>query len=100
MERVPSPKPVKLTEKEFTKISRALAEPRRFQLLQCIGSTKEPTACSTLNKSQDISPATLSHHIKELENAGLIETSKEGKFVSITLRRDIFKAYLDKLSQI
>jgi ArsR family transcriptional regulator, arsenate/arsenite/antimonite-responsive transcriptional repressor len=100
MERVPNTKPIKLTEKEFTKISRALAEPRRFQLLQCIGANEKPTACSTLNKSQDISPATLSHHIKELENAGLIETSKDGKFVNIVLRRDVFKAYLDKLSQL
>ncbi|WP_367898862.1 ArsR/SmtB family transcription factor [Leptospira sp. WS58.C1] len=100
MERVPNAKPIKLSEKEFTKISRALAEPRRFQLLQCIGANEKPTACSTLNKSQDISPATLSHHIKELENAGLIETSKDGKFVNIVLRRDVFKAYLDKLSQL
>ncbi|MGJ4746953.1 ArsR/SmtB family transcription factor [Leptospira sp. SA-E8] len=100
MERVPNPKPLKLTEKEFTKISKALAEPRRFQILQCIGISEEPTACSNIYKSQDISAATLSHHLKELENAGLIETSKEGKFMNISLRRDVFKAYLDRLSKI
>jgi len=38
--------------------------------------------------------------MKELENAGLIDVQREGKFVSYTLRRDILEAYLDRLSRI
>ncbi len=56
--------------------------------------------CADLRDCQPISAATLSHHSKELETAGLIEAVRDGKFVNFSLRRDIWQAYLDQLAEI
>lgn len=91
---------LKLTDKQVHDISRALADPRRYQILKRLGTAAQCTACQELLKNLPITAATLSHHIKELEYAGLIEIAREGKFARISLRRDVWQAYLHQLSKI
>ena len=90
----------KLTDKDFERIARALAEPRRYEILKQIGACETTPRCSDIQKAQAVTPATLSHHIKELETAGLVETSRKGKFMHLTVNRPVLKAYLERLGKI
>ena len=90
---------VQLDERQTERIARALADPRRFQILKKIGADSSCPNCELLG-CQEVSAATISHHVKELEMAGLIHAVREGKSVRFVLRRDVLKAYLQQLSEI
>ena len=91
---------MRLTPKQVERISKALAEPRRLQLLRQIGASACPTACTALRRAHSVNAPTLSHHLKELETAGLVEIERHGKEVHMTLNRDVLDAYLDHLRRI
>lgn len=92
--------PVELSEEQIHLIAKALADPRRFELLRQIGSCEGPSSCAGIKECHEVSAATLSHHMKELETAGLIRVTREGKFASYTLRRDVLQAYSEQLAKI
>lgn len=85
--------------KQFQKISKALADPRRYEILTRIAGKKE-MACSDMRCALPISAATLSHHLKELENAGLIDLRREARFVHMKLRRSVWRDYLSELNKL
>jgi ArsR family transcriptional regulator, arsenate/arsenite/antimonite-responsive transcriptional repressor len=88
-----------LTAREFRAISKALSDPRRYDILRTIAASQECT-CMELREAFPISAATLSHHLKELESAGLISIPREGKFAYPTFRREVWASYLAKLTEL
>ena len=94
------PEPVKLGEEQIHLIAKALADPRRLELLRQIGRCTKSVQCADIRDCHPVSAATLSHHMKELETAGLIRVTREGKFASYELRRDVLQAYTEQLAKI
>ncbi|WP_353068846.1 helix-turn-helix domain-containing protein [Tunturibacter empetritectus] len=90
---------VMLSEDQFQAIARALSDPRRFAILQQVGAS-EGMECSALQEHESISPATVSHHMKELSEAGLIEIRRVGRGANLYLHRSVFEAYVRRLSSI
>jgi ArsR family transcriptional regulator len=93
-------RPTRLSEDRFHLIARALADPRRYNLLRKIGEAGDTLACENLRECTEVSAATVSHHMKELETAGLVESTRAGKFVNYRLRRDVLRAYLARMAKI
>lgn len=87
----------KLSEMQMQRIARALADPRRYEILKKLSSRDCATPCCQMVGSFDISPATLSHHMKELETAGLVRSEKNGKFVNYSPQTRVLRAYLNRL---
>lgn len=89
----------RFSKRQMILISKALSDPRRLGILERIAG-QQSMKCSALLDAVPITPATMSHHLKELEAAGLIENRREGKFVITIFRRDVWNSYLAKLRQI
>jgi DNA-binding transcriptional ArsR family regulator len=62
------------------RISKALADQTRLRIYKEISAGGEVT-CGELVQLRGITPATVSHHLHVLFEAGLIECRKEGQFV-------------------
>ena len=86
--------------KRLSKAFKALANPNRLQLFMNLleesrldlakGRVHDCFLASIL-ENLNIGAPTVSHHVKELENAGLIETHKEGKQLICTIRPETMR---------
>jgi ArsR family transcriptional regulator, arsenate/arsenite/antimonite-responsive transcriptional repressor len=94
------PKSIALSQVQLQRIAKALADPRRHEILRQIGAGTKGVACSDVRECQSVTAATLSHHLKELETAGLIQIIRKGKFAHLQVQRDVLKAYLNHLGSI
>jgi ArsR family transcriptional regulator, arsenate/arsenite/antimonite-responsive transcriptional repressor len=94
---MPKSKQLELSDDQLQLIAKALADPRRYMILKHLTGRDEAMSCSDVLDCAGISPATLSHHMKELEIAGLIQPVRDGKFVSYLIRREVLSAYLKKV---
>jgi ArsR family transcriptional regulator len=81
---------------QFNRITRALADPRRMELLERIARQTE-VACASLALDADVSQPTMSHHLKELCTAGLISPRRESKFCFYSLDRKTWAGYLAEM---
>ncbi len=65
---------------DIEKISKALADQTRLAIYEAIAKHSDMT-CADMVKMRGVTPATISHHLKILLDAGLVECRKEGQFV-------------------
>ena len=91
-----TPNTERLTAEQFDRIAKALADPTRVAVLEAIGQ-KDVCPCQRLRDAFPVSKATISHHIKELVRAGLVEARREGQFLHCQLRREVLRGYTTEL---
>lgn len=81
---------------QFDRIAKALADPRRFALLEAI-ACEEHYPCQRLCRDFPVTKATISHHLKELVRAGLVHAERQGQFMDYRVRREALAAYTAEL---
>jgi ArsR family transcriptional regulator len=69
-----------MNTKQIERISKALADQTRLQIFEAISGRCDLT-CGELVTLRGVTPATISHHLKILADAHLIECRKDGQFV-------------------
>jgi ArsR family transcriptional regulator len=88
-----------MNRSEIEKISKALADETRLRIFEAISATKRMT-CGEIVSMRGVTPATVSHHLKILSEAGLIACRREGQFVHSQAVPETITAYAQALSKI
>jgi ArsR family transcriptional regulator, arsenate/arsenite/antimonite-responsive transcriptional repressor len=84
---------------EVEKISKALADETRLRIFEAI-SAAERISCGEIVSMRGVTPATVSHHLKVLNEAGLITCQREGQFIYNAAVPATIEAYTRALSKI
>ncbi len=83
-----------LTFKQIEKISKALGDMNRLKILNYLSDKGGCGECSDLGDVVDLAQPSISHHIKILTDAGLIDSEKEGRNLRYTLNKDVLTDYI------
>jgi ArsR family transcriptional regulator len=67
---------------------RALGDPARVRIVNLLATTREPVCACELYDPLGLSQPTVSHHLKKLVEAGLLEREPRGKWAYFSLKRD------------
>jgi DNA-binding transcriptional ArsR family regulator len=83
---------------EATDVLKALAEPRRWQIVELL-SCEELCVCH-LAEEVGIPQPLVSHHLKVLREAGLVESEKHRYWTYYRLRREVLQSLGARLGAI
>jgi ArsR family transcriptional regulator len=71
-----------------------MADPTRFELLERAARKDRAPTCSALCEESGRSKATVSHHLSELEDAGLVKLTRESRVAYVEIDRAAVEALL------
>jgi ArsR family transcriptional regulator len=87
-----------VNDDQFRRIAKTLADPARMTALERISSDGE-ASCSVIRECLNLTAATVSHHVSELIDSGLVDQRRDGKFLILAVNQKVWKAYLQELQR-
>src|SRR5260370_3043303 len=84
---------------EFNRSHKALADTRRFQIFEIMAATSDGLCCGDIVECFSVAQPTVSHHLKELADAGLVEIRPQGQFRYFKARTDVLADYIQELQR-
>jgi ArsR family transcriptional regulator, arsenate/arsenite/antimonite-responsive transcriptional repressor len=88
-----------MTEKDLSKISKALSDATRLRIYQAISARRE-MFCGELAQQCPLTAGTISHHLRILAQANLIESRREGQFIYNRALPKTIREYTRALTRI
>jgi ArsR family transcriptional regulator len=86
---------------QIEKVSKALADETRLRIFEAISARKHKhMSCGDIVSMRGVTPATVSHHLKILSEAGLVECRREGQFVYSQSVPGTVEAYTRALAKL
>ena len=67
-------------------VFKALGDPARVRIVNVLATTREPVCVCHLIEPLGLSQPTVSHHLKRLTNAGVLDREQRGRWAYFTLR--------------
>jgi len=67
---------------------RALSDPARVRIVNLLARSAEPVCACELQPSLELSQPTVSHHLKKLTDAGLLDREQRGKWAYFAINLD------------
>lgn len=67
---------------------KALADPARVRIVNALAINRGPVCACEFEPLLGLSQPTVSHHLKKLTEAGLLEREQRGKWAYFSLKRD------------
>lgn len=69
--------------KTFVRVMKAFSDPNRVKIVKMLG--RKPMCVCELTAALGLAQPTVSNHLRVLEDAGLVESAKEGQWVNYSL---------------
>ena len=89
-----------LNWKQIEKISKALGDANRLRILQHISKKGGCGQCAEIQDVIELTQPSISHHVKILTEAGLIEPEKEGRNHKYTLNEKLLAEYTEMIDNL
>lgn len=80
----------------FLRIAKALADPRRLEILELLSASGEIT-CGDVVDGISVGQSTVSHHLRILVDSGLVSVRRSGQHALYRVRRGSLEGYLTML---
>jgi ArsR family transcriptional regulator len=90
---------MKINEDNIVKVAKALSDKTRYRILKEI-TDKKCFTCGDCEEIADLSQPAVSHHLKILIDANLLNSEKNGRFVMVSVNKQTLESFCDSIMDL
>ncbi|MDQ6419652.1 metalloregulator ArsR/SmtB family transcription factor [Paenibacillus sp. LHD-117] len=86
--------------RQAVKVYKALGEPTRLKIALMLTEERNLCCSDIGSKLESVAGSTLSHHLKQLTDCGLLRTRKDGTYIYYSVNRELAEKYAPYLLEL